>query len=140
MDVGFKTAILVAFIGYDVISMIAMGQASSTFNVPVVVALAELYKLILSCVALHREGKSTADIDIARSYLFAVPGILYAINNNLQFFILRRIPPAIFMVVGNMKAVWYVCRHSTLHPRAYAPSLTLFRLPAFSGLLCSFGC
>ena len=92
-----------------------------------VVALAELYKLVLSGVAMHREGKSVIkDIDWTRSYLFAAPGVLYAVNNNLQFFILRKIPPAI-LVVGNMKAVWYVCarrhilQHRTLRPRTTRP-------------------
>jgi len=109
---SFKNALLIVFVVYDTLHIVSMARTKdvdgkSIFNVPMIVAIAEMYKLILSAFAMHREGKSViADINWKRSYVFAVPGMLYAVNNNLLFRCLRELPPAIFMIIGNVKVVW----------------------------------
>lgn len=47
-----------------------------------------------------------SDIAWGQSYKFAVPAALYAANNNLVFYILTLIPPAVFQIIGNVKTVW----------------------------------
>ena len=61
-----------------------------------------MLRSIVAMLTYTRSTLMTSPLSKA-SYKFAVPGGLYAVNNNLIFYILSLIPPAVFQVLLNIR-------------------------------------
>ena len=65
------------------------------------------YKLVISYVGMRREGQDPRTaIDWTRVGKYAIPAVLYAINNNLIFQVLLLLPPAVFQLLLHLRVVW----------------------------------
>lgn len=72
--------------------------------------LAELLKLLISSVLLHRQKQNSPEAArVTRHWrttiLFLVPSVIYWLHNNVQFFTLKFVDPATYQILGNLKIV-----------------------------------
>merc|ERR1712000_789602 len=72
-----------------------------------VTLLFELAKLTLSASLLFLQKRKTPSLPLRWSWsecnMYAIPALIYLINDNLLFYILRFMEPTTFEVLGNFK-------------------------------------
>eukprot|EP00933_Yihiella_yeosuensis_P021973 TRINITY_DN17308_c0_g5_i1.p1 TRINITY_DN17308_c0_g5~~TRINITY_DN17308_c0_g5_i1.p1 ORF type:complete len:341 (+),score=37.79 TRINITY_DN17308_c0_g5_i1:90-1112(+) len=77
------------------------GTGGYSYDASAAVFLAELLKLLFALAMLSPVERSS--LDISRSYMYAVPAILYTAQNRLVFEALRCISPPQYQLLNNMK-------------------------------------
>jgi len=108
-----------------------------TYNFSVVILLAESCKLLISSILLVREfklrrnsTKVTTNLTVSLRYL--VPSVLYSLQNNIQFLILRHVGPTTYEVFRNINIIVTAClSHLLLRKR-----LTLVQWASLIILTC----
>mmetsp|Transcript_83817 Transcript_83817/g.233807 ORF Transcript_83817/g.233807 Transcript_83817/m.233807 type:complete len:363 (-) Transcript_83817:138-1226(-) len=90
-------------------------EGGFTYSVPCSTMLSELLKLLISVVLLiHERFRAPAgappvmsqEAPICEFFAYMVPGLIYFINNNCQFFILQAIDPTTFQLLSQLKTVF----------------------------------
>ncbi|KAG9394576.1 Nucleotide-sugar transporter [Carpediemonas membranifera] len=108
----FTCTVLTIFLSLDVLISYATKNAYGTYDYcsSSVVTYVEFMKICISLFFLLRNSPDFI-MEQARAmswqlvFLSAVPAILYAINNNLVFLILRYLEPALFQILSNFKII-----------------------------------
>ncbi|XP_059081888.1 uncharacterized protein LOC131879550 isoform X2 [Tigriopus californicus] len=107
---GFSDFYLVlALIGFEVCKQTATYslQEYNNGNYPIpsslMVVFSEIAKLLLTILRLEKPPTSISLGLIVESFKFIVPGLLYALNNNIYFEGLRLVPPGIWMVLCSFR-------------------------------------
>eukprot|EP01006_Ploeotia_vitrea_P016217 TRINITY_DN46764_c0_g1_i1.p1 TRINITY_DN46764_c0_g1~~TRINITY_DN46764_c0_g1_i1.p1 ORF type:complete len:673 (+),score=342.97 TRINITY_DN46764_c0_g1_i1:39-2057(+) len=83
-------------------------QRHYPFDITLLVLLSEVIKFSLSLMLVWREmtGRGHAPVFKVRVFLWlCVPGLLYAVNNNLNFIVLEYMDPATYQLMSNLKIV-----------------------------------
>ena len=89
------------------------------YNFSVVVLLAEGCKLLISSILLLREFKlrrlsTKVTTNLTGSLRYLVPSVLYSLQNNIQFLILRHVDPTTYEVFRNINVIVTACFSHTL--------------------------
>ncbi|VFQ75941.1 unnamed protein product [Cuscuta campestris] len=92
-----------------ILTTLSQSNGGYEYDYATVPFLAEVFKLLVSCILLSREMKSsptpqmTTDWKSVRLYL--IPSIIYLIHNNVQFATLRYVDTSTYQIMGNLKIV-----------------------------------
>jgi UDP-sugar transporter A1/2/3 len=93
------------------------------YNFSAVILLAEGSKLVISSMLLWRELKmSSSHVIITKSWrvsvLYLIPGIIYAVQNNIQFMIVKHVEPMTYELFRNINIISTACVSRILLKRA----------------------
>ena len=92
------------------------------YSIPASTMLSELLKLGISLVLLLRgmlSGSITAILhqdSLSEFASYLVPGAIYFVNNNCQFFILQAVDPTTFQLLSQMKTIFTGLLFRVRHP------------------------
>ncbi|GER48652.1 nucleotide-sugar transporter family protein [Striga asiatica] len=92
-----------------ILTTLSQSNGGYKYDYATVPFLAEVFKLIVSCVLLWRERqrmpppKITTDWKCVR--LYPIPSIIYLIHNNVQFATLTYVDTSTYQIMGNLKIV-----------------------------------
>jgi len=78
----------------------------AAYSSPSLVLAAETAKFAISAAELRRAGIGAADIVWEQNWKFAIPALLYSINNNLFVHILRIVPGSVFQMLCNLRSLY----------------------------------
>ena len=78
----------------------------AAYSSPSLVLAAETAKFAISAAELRRAGIGAADIVWEQNWKFAIPALLYSINNNLFVHILRIVPGSVFQMLCNLRTLY----------------------------------
>ena len=78
----------------------------TAYSTPTVVMAAEGLKFSFSVAQMRRNGLGYRDVEWRRNWLFALPALLYGINNNLMVHILRIVPGSVFQMSLNIRTLY----------------------------------
>ena len=126
--IAFKATMMAAVVflntGMGIMMRLSSVDGEIPFNTSVIVFLAEGAKFLFSFFSVLRTRASASGpgeaarrmrmcdplgrITLRGSLPYAVPAVLYALNNNLLFYIYTYLDPASAQVLGNLKIVWTV--------------------------------
>jgi UDP-galactose transporter len=127
--------IMAAFVALEsaVVLMVSTGKTADgnpPYNTSSIVLVVEFLKLVASVVGLWQAGQAHAlpthspagdhavitgeenglgeirRVTPLSLLKYSVPGLLYAVNNNIFLLILTRMPPAVFQLLLNSRVVW----------------------------------
>ena len=88
----------------------------TAYSTPTVVMAAEGLKFSFSVAQMRRSGLGYRDVEWRRNWLFALPALLYGINNNLMVHILRIVP-------GSVRSTrWPLLRSRRIRSKALSPA------------------
>ena len=78
----------------------------AAYSAPSLVFAAESAKFAISAAQLRRASLGAADVDWEQNWKFAIPALLYSINNNLFVYILRIVPGSVFQMLCNLRSLY----------------------------------
>lgn len=79
-------------------------DGSSSYDSALVLFVAESVKLSISLFYFHKDGGDLKrDLKVRDTWKYAIPGLLYCAQNNLVFYVLRLVPPAVYQQVLNLR-------------------------------------
>jgi len=110
------------YVAWETVNLLCISWAKdpvtqeAAYSSPTVVFAAESAKLAFSAMQLRKAGLGPGEIDLAENWKFALPALLYCINNNLFVFILRIMPGSVFQV---SMSTYNSRRYLTYNPKHY---------------------
>ncbi|XP_077251212.1 nucleotide-sugar transporter family protein isoform X2 [Tasmannia lanceolata] len=92
-----------------ILTTLSQSNGGYKYDYATVPFLAELFKLVVSCILLWRELKSSSPPRMTTDWksvrLFPIPSIIYLIHNNVQFATLTYVDTSTYQIMGNLKIV-----------------------------------
>mmetsp|Transcript_26030 Transcript_26030/g.82491 ORF Transcript_26030/g.82491 Transcript_26030/m.82491 type:complete len:159 (-) Transcript_26030:239-715(-) len=112
------------------------------YSVPMSTMLSEGLKLVLSALMLAQQMAShpvqlLADAPLAEFASYAIPGLIYFINNNCLFYILQDVDPTTFQLLSQMKTIFTGLLFRVFLKRHISPVQYLALVTLACGTACS---
>jgi len=109
---GGDLLIVALYVVWETINVLCIAWAKdpatkeAAYSAPTLVFAAESAKFAISAAELRRAGLGAADVDWVQNWKFAIPALLYSINNNLFVYILRIVPGSVFQMLSNLRSLY----------------------------------
>ncbi|KAL0397977.1 UNVERIFIED_CONTAM: CMP-sialic acid transporter 1 [Sesamum calycinum] len=92
-----------------ILTTLSQSNGGYRYDYATVPFLAEVFKLIVSCVLLWRECQRSPPPKMTTEWrsvrLFPIPSVIYLIHNNVQFATLTFVDTSTYQIMGNLKIV-----------------------------------
>ncbi|KAL2233817.1 CMP-sialic acid transporter 1 [Sesamum indicum] len=92
-----------------ILTTLSQSNGGYKYDYATVPFLAEVFKLIVSCVLLWRECQRSPPPKMTTEWrsvrLFPIPSVIYLIHNNVQFATLTYVDTSTYQIMGNLKIV-----------------------------------
>ncbi|KAG6420202.1 hypothetical protein SASPL_116722 [Salvia splendens] len=92
-----------------ILTTLSQSNGGYKYDYATVPFLAEVFKLIVSCLMLWRECQASPSPKITTDWrsvrLYPIPSIIYLIHNNVQFATLTYVDTSTYQIMGNLKIV-----------------------------------
>ncbi|KAH9308750.1 hypothetical protein KI387_036661, partial [Taxus chinensis] len=92
-----------------ILTALSQSNGSYKYDYATVPFLAEIFKLVVSCILLWREYGSSSPPRVTTAWksmrLFPIPSIIYLVHNNVQFATLTFVDASTYQIMGNLKIV-----------------------------------
>uniref|UniRef100_A0A1D1YZC0 CMP-sialic acid transporter 1 n=1 Tax=Anthurium amnicola TaxID=1678845 RepID=A0A1D1YZC0_9ARAE len=92
-----------------ILTTLSQSNGGYKYDYATVPFLAEVFKLVVSCVLLWREFQASYPPRMTTEWknirLFPIPSIIYLIHNNVQFATLTYVDTSTYQIMGNLKIV-----------------------------------
>ncbi|KAK4483514.1 hypothetical protein RD792_010711 [Penstemon davidsonii] len=92
-----------------ILTTLSQSNGGYKYDYATVPFLAEVFKLVVSCVMLWREYQKSPPPKMTTEWksvrLYPIPSIIYLIHNNVQFATLTYVDTSTYQIMGNLKIV-----------------------------------
>ena len=109
---GGDLLVVALYVVWETVNVLCIAWAKdpvtkqAAYSAPSLVFAAESTKFAISAAELRRAGMGAADVDWEQNWKFAIPALLYSINNNLFVYILRIVPGSVFQMLSNLRSLY----------------------------------
>ncbi|CAN6578971.1 unnamed protein product [Malus baccata var. baccata] len=92
-----------------ILTTLSQSSGKYKYDYATVPFLAEVFKLIVSCLLLWRECRISPSVRMTTDWksvrLYPIPSVIYLIHNNVQFATLVYVDTSTYQILGNLKIV-----------------------------------
>ncbi|TQE08443.1 hypothetical protein C1H46_005918 [Malus baccata] len=92
-----------------ILTTLSQSNGKYKYDYATVPFLAEVFKLIVSCLLLWRECRISPSVRMTTDWksvrLYPIPSVIYLIHNNVQFATLVYVDTSTYQILGNLKIV-----------------------------------